>query len=186
MSKDEDQTNDNNTATVLVHLENSAEKIGNALQEYYDNKIPHDELNERINAASPKLEDVGVHVDATSETSTVNNKPVPENPRGVVYFYTADDGTLKATVRLPHYGDNATIDGNAEADVAELAALEVVRSINIEHQQIIECIVLGMAMEQWQAAQSEEGVVSGDDSDPLSSIEDEDTREQVRKAMTRH
>jgi hypothetical protein len=165
--------------TVLVHLENAAEKIGRLLESFQNGDIEGEELQKKINEASPKLPDVGLEVNESG--SLLNTKPVPDNPESVVYFYSDDDGTLKATVRIPAYDDNTQLDDDSEATAGQLAACEVLHLVHMEHQKVLHQISLQMAMQQMESSSGEEG----DDDDMLSAIEDEDTREQVRK-MTKH
>jgi len=175
--QNEQQEEQQNMTTILVHLDNAADKIGHALKEFTEGRESAQAVEDAINEASPNMESVGVKLN--DDSTTVNQKPVPENPQGVVYFYTDDDGTLRATVRLPRHDDNETLKDAETAYIGELAACEVVRLVNMEHQRVIEQVALSMAAQQVGGFGDE----SGDEDDPLSTIEDDDTREQVRRVM---
>lgn len=176
----EEQQSETNTSTVLVHVEDAADTIGDVIQKYSDGDISQEEMVEKANAALPKLEDVGYRYEEDSEVAYINTKPVPENALASVYFYRDENDTLKMTVRLHQYGDNEKVtDDNGTVDIEEMAAFEILRLVNMEHQSILEKVMMARMF----SGLLEEAVSEDGEDDPLTSIEDEDTKSQVRKMM---
>lgn len=177
-----EESNEAQTSTVLVHLEDAADTIGTVLQQYVDGEIDQSEMVSKANEAAPKLESVGCEFIEDSEAAYVNTKPVPENAESAVYFYRDENDTLKMTVRLLNYGDNEQVsDEEGYATIGEMAAFDVLRLVAMEHQSILEKVMMAQMFAGMLGG--EEGDGEGDD--PLASIEDPETREQVRK-MTKH
>lgn len=168
----------NQQSSVLVHLENAADKMNQAFVDYRNEKIDQEELQQRLQEASPTLVNIGCDVESTR----VNTKPVPENAESIVYFYRDDDGTLKMTVRIPRFGDNEELDDDATAPIGEMAGFAVLQLVLLEHQSIIEKAVLSALVAEMQEGNGNP-LNPADPDDPLSTIEDEETREQVRKFM---
>lgn len=175
-------SNEAQTSTVLVHLEDTAETVGEVMQQYVNGEIDQEEMVAKANEAAPKLESVGCEFIEDSEAAYVNTKPVPENAESAVYFYRDENDTLKMTVRLLNYGDNEQVsDDKGSASIGEMAAFDVLRLVAMEHQVILEKVM----MAQMFAGMLDKGEGDEDEDDPLASIEDPETREQVRK-MTKH
>ncbi len=167
------------TSTVLVHLEGTADTIGEVVEQYQNGEISQEEMVAKANEAAPKLANVGCEFIEDSEAAYVNTKPIPENVESAVYFYRDENDTLKMTVRLPQYGDNEQVsDDQGQATIGEMAAFDLLRLVNMEHQSILEKVM----MAQMFAGLLGEGG-DDDEDDPLSSIEDEETKDQVRKMM---
>ncbi len=168
------------TSTVLVHIEDAADTIGSVIEKYSNGEITQEEMVNQANAALPKLEDVGYSYEEDSDVAYINTKPVPENALASVYFYRDESDTLKMTVRLHQYGDNEKVtDADGTVGIEEMAAFEILRLVNMEHQSILEKVM----MAQMFSGILEQAEAEGDEDDPLAAIEDESTKDQVRKMM---
>lgn len=175
-------------ATALVHLGNASEKMKEAFELWEKDEIGTEELEKRLQNAMPDLEQMGYRpCEEGEDTVTINRKPVPKNAESAIYFYKDDDNNLQAVVRILNYEDNAEIDTNVPCSIAEIAACEVIKLVYMEHQHILNQISMAMALERVKEAgifNTESDTASDDD--PLSGIEDEETRNIVRDFMKKH
>lgn len=179
MSNDQDTR----TSTVLVHVEDAAENIRGALQRYQNSEITAEQLDQEINEYMPKLDDVGVTLDEETDKMYVNTKPVPKNAEAAMYFHYDDDNVLRTTIRFLNFGDNEHVDNEHNMPITEMAAVDVMRLIAMEHQSVLNTVFMRSMMDSVSDDDDEHKHLESDD--PLAAIEDPATREQVRK-FTKH
>lgn len=172
--------------TVLVHLEDAATKLEPVIQQFVDGEIDKEVLAEKANEAAPRLNNVGCEYNTDSDVAYVNTQPVPKNAESAVYFWRDENDTLKMTVRLFRYGDNETLDSSSDdyATLCEAAAFDILRLINMEHQSVLEKVMVAQMMEGMEHLFNG-GEESEADDDPLNTIEDEEVKDQIRK-MSKH